>query len=187
MSVTCTRPLLGLLATLAFSASAAAQFAGAAGGNIELYADDAESSKGVTTLTGQVDARQDGVRILADKMVIYSKPAGSGGAPSVGTAAGDIDRIVATGNFFYITPDQEVRGEQGVYTAATDTFVVTGDVILTQEDSIVRGTRLVYELATQTARVVSECQGRRCGSQGRVAILIKNTQDLASDDAESRS
>lgn len=186
MSAKIFRLFLALLATLAFSGTAAAQFAGASGGSIELYADDAESSKGVTTLTGQVDARQDGVRILADKMVIYSKQGGSDGAPSVGTGVGDIERIVATGNFFYITPDQEVRGEQGVYTASTDTFVVTGDVILTQEDSVVRGTRLIYELASQTARVVSECQGRRCGPQGRVAILIKNTPDAESgDDATS--
>ncbi len=175
----------GLFAVLSIATPSFAQFAGAAGGNIELYADDAESSKGVTTLTGQVDARQDGVRILADKMVIYSRPAGSNGdaTPSVGTGVGDIERIVATGNFFYITPDQEVRGEQGVYTAAEDTFTVTGDVILTQEDSVVRGTRLIYELATRTARVVSDCEGRRCGPQRRVAILIKNTPEAAPADS----
>lgn len=167
--------MAGTLATLAFATSAHAQFAGAAGGNIELYADDAVSSKGVTTLTGQVDARQDDVRILADKMVIYSKSNGTDGAPAVGTAAGDIDRIIATGNFFYLTPTQEVRGDKGVYTASSDTFEVTGNVVLTQEDSIVRGTRLVYELGTQKARVIADCKGRQCGRQGRVAILIKNT------------
>lgn len=169
----------GTFATLAFAASAHAQFAGAAGGNIELYADDAVSSKGVTTLTGQVDARQDDVRILADRMVIHSKPSSAGGAPAVGTAAGDIERIVATGNFFYLTPTQEVRGDQGVYTASADTFEVTGNVILTQEDSVVRGTRLIYELGSQKARVISECKGRACGRQGRVAILIKNTPQPA--------
>ncbi|MEL6686543.1 MAG: LptA/OstA family protein [Pseudomonadota bacterium] len=187
MLVTSFRTFLAFLATFAFAGTAAAQFAGASGGNIELYADDAESSKGVTTLTGQVDARQDGVRILADKMVIYSRQGGSDSAPSVGTGVSDIERIVATGNFFYITPEQEVRGDEGIYTATTDTFVVTGDVILTQEDSVVRGTRLIYELESQTARVVSECLGRRCGPQGRVAILIKNTQDAASDDADNRT
>lgn len=169
----------GVLATLAFATSAHAQFAGAAGGNIELYADDAVSARGVTTLTGQVDARQDDVRILADRMVIHSKTNGAGGAPAVGTAAGDIERIVATGNFYYLTPTQEVRGDQGVYTATTDTFEVTGNVILTQEDSVVRGTRLIYELGTQQARVISECKGRQCGRQGRVAILIKNTPQAA--------
>lgn len=167
--------------TLGYGGAAFAQFAGAGGGNIELYADDAVSSKGVTTLTGQVDARQDGVRILADKMVIYSKAAGNAAAagPSVGSVAGDIERIVATGNFFYITPDQEVRGNQGVYTASNDQFVVTGDVVLTQDDSVVRGERLIYDLATEKARVVSECKGRRCGREGRVAILIKSTPRAA--------
>jgi len=169
----------GALAALAFAASAHAQFAGAAGGNIELYADDAVSSQGVTTLTGQVDARQDDVRILADRMVIYSKPSTAAGTPAVGAAAGDIERIVATGNFFYLTPTQEVRGDQGVYEATANTFEVTGNVILTQEDSVVRGTRLIYDLGTERARVISECKGRQCGRQGRVAILIKNTPQAA--------
>lgn len=174
MNTVAASSLLALtLASFACVSTAQAQFAGASGGNIELSADDAVSSKGVTTLTGQVDARQDGVRILADKMVIYSKPAGGDG-PAVGTVAGDIERIVATGNFYYITPEQEVRGDQGVYTAASDTFEVSGNVILVQDDSVVRGTRLIYELGTQKARVMSDCQGRKCGRDGRVAILIKN-------------
>lgn len=162
-------------ATLFFASAAHAQFAGASGGNIELYADDAVSSKGVTTLTGQVDARQDDVRILADRMVIYSKSNGGGAGPAVGTVAGDIERIVATGNFYYLTPEQEVRGDKGVYTAADDMFEVTGNVILVQDDSVVRGMRLIYELGTQRARVISDCQGRKCGRNGRVAILIKNS------------
>ncbi|MEM9600207.1 MAG: LptA/OstA family protein [Pseudomonadota bacterium] len=167
----------GLLSALCLAGPAQAQFAGASGGNIQLYADDAVSVKGVTTLTGQVDARQDDVRILADEMIIYSKSAANGAVgPAVGTVAGDIERIVATGNFYYITPEQEVRGNQGIYTASTDTFEVTGDVILVQDDSVVRGTKLIYDLSTERARVISDCQGRRCGSDGRVAILIKNTQ-----------
>ena len=154
---------------------AAAQFAGSSGGNIELYADDAVSAGGVTTLTGQVDARQGDVRILADRMVIYSRNRGGApGGPSVGNVAGDIDRIVATGNFYYITPEQEVRGDQGIYTAAEDQFVVTGNVVLVQDESVVRGQRLIYDLATERARVVSECKGRACGRDRRVAILIKS-------------
>lgn len=172
---TVLRLMAGTCAAMAFAGSAHAQFAGASGGNIELYADDAVSAQGVTTLTGQVDARQDDVRILADRMVIYSKPTAATGTPAVGTAAGDIERIVATGNFFYITLTQEVRGDQGVYTAASDTFEVTGNVILTQEDSVVRGTRMIYELGSEKARVIADCKGRQCGREGRVAILIKNT------------
>lgn len=171
--------LLATVAATLMSAPAMAQFvAGGGGGNIELYADDVESAKGVTTLTGQVDARQNDVRILSDRMVIFSKQ-NTGGGATVGASAGDIDRIVATGNFFYITPEQEVRGDEGIYTAATDMFEVTGNVILTQEDSVVRGTRLIYDLTTEKARVISECQGRRCTRENRVAILIRNTPDPA--------
>lgn len=168
-----TRLIAGLALCGALSMTANAQFAGSGGGDIELYADDAISEAGVTTLTGQVDARQGDVRILANKMVIYGA-ATNGASAAVGTVADDIDRIIATGDFYYITPDQEVRGDQGVYTAASDTFEVTGNVILVQDESVVRGTRLIYELSTQRARVLSDCQGRRCGREGRVAILIKN-------------
>ena len=164
--------LAGLLALCA--APAQAQFSAGAGGNISLEADDAVSEGGVTTLTGQVDARQDDVRILADKMVIYSKSGGGGGAPSLGTAGGDIERIIATGNFYYITPEQNVRGDKGVYTAASDSFEVTGNVVLVQDGSVVRGNKLIYDLGTQRARVLSDCKGRRCGRDRRVAILIKN-------------
>lgn len=167
--------LLASIFLLAVTAPAQAQFAGAGGGNIELYADDAVSAGGVTTLTGQVDARQGEVRILADKMVIYSKTGGNGGGgPSVGNVAGDIDRIVATGSFYYITPEQEVRGDKGVYEADSDQFTVTGEVVLVQDESVVRGQRLVYDLATEQARVISDCKGRRCGRDRRVAILIKS-------------
>ena len=161
----------GLLVA-AMPVAALAQFAGTGGGDIELYADDAVSVNGVTTLTGQVDARQGNVRILANTMVIYAGNRGT--ASSVGTVADDIDRIIATGEFYYITPNQEVRGDKGVYTASNDTFEVTGNVVLVQDESVVRGTRLIYELSNQRARIVSDCEGRKCGRQNRVAILIKN-------------
>ncbi|WP_298914519.1 LptA/OstA family protein [uncultured Algimonas sp.] len=176
------RALAGLFVILIGGAQTAnAQFA-RAGGDTLLYADDVESVDGVITLTGQADVRQGDVRILADEIVIHSRQDGGASAgPSVGTVADDIDRVIATGNFFYITPEQEVRGNQGVYTAADDTFVVTGDVILTQEDSVVRGTRLIYELNTQKARVVTDCQGRRCPTQERVAILIRDTSQAGAE------
>ena len=172
--------LAGLLALAA--APAHAQFSAGAGGNISLEADDAVSANGVTTLTGQVDARQDDVRILADKMVIYSNSAGTGaaGAPSLGAAGGDIKSIIATGNFYYITPEQNVRGDKGVYTAASDSFEVTGNVVLVQDGSVVRGNKLIYDLGTQRARVLSDCKGRRCGRDRRVAILIKNANTTLS-------
>lgn len=157
-----------LMATLPLTAHA--QFARNNSAPIDATADDIVNAGGVTTLTGQVDVRQAGTRILADKMKIFGGVAGAGGS----SAASDISRIEATGNFYYITPEQEVRGNNGIYTQSTDTFTVTGDVILLQGENVVTGDTLIYNLTTEEARVVGTCKGRRCGSKGRVKILLKN-------------
>ncbi len=158
-----------LMAAMPLTANA--QFARNNNAPIDATADDIVNSGGTTILTGQVDVRQGGTRILADKMKIFG---GVAGATSNG-AASDISRIEATGNFYYITPEQEVRGNNGVYVQATDSFTVTGDVILLQGENVVTGDTLIYNLTTEEARVVGTCKGRRCGSKGRVKILLKNT------------
>jgi len=159
------------LLMVAMPLTANAQFARNNDAPIDATADDIVNSAGTTTLTGQVDVRQGDTRILADKMKIFGGVAGAGGS----SAASDISRIVATGNFYYITPEQEVRGNKGVYVQEKDTFTVTGDVILLQGENVVTGNKLIYNLTTDEARVVGTCKGRKCGSKGRVKILLKNT------------
>ena len=151
--------------------TANAQFSRNNNAPIDATADDIVNSGGTTTLTGQVDVRQGETRILADSMKIYGGVAAANG----GSAATDISRIEAMGNFYYITPEQEVRGNNGVYVEATNSFTVTGDVILLQGENVVTGDTLIYNLTTEEARVVGTCKGRRCGSKGRVKILLKNT------------
>jgi lipopolysaccharide export system protein LptA len=153
-----------------FPAQAFAQFSPDSTADTVLYADDTVSANGVITLTGQADIRQGDVRLLADKIQIYTDGTGGGLVSTDG-----FNRMVATGNFYYITPEQEVRGNRGVYTRANDSFIVTGDVILLQEDSVVTGNRLDYNLSTRAAKVVSECKGRGCAKEERVAILIRST------------
>lgn len=156
---------------------AAAQFAPDSRAPISGSADNADYRANMTILSGQVDVRQGDVRILADTMKIHS-----GGGGGQAGAFDNVTQIDAIGNFYYITPDQEVRGAQGVYRAADDTFTVTGDVILIQgEDNVVTGDKLIYNLKTEQARVVGTCQGRKCGSKGRVNILIKNTNSSSSN------
>ena len=159
------------LSAFAVPSVAFAQFAANASADTFLSADDALSENGKITLTGQADIRQGDVRLLADKVVIFTAQTQGGGLVS----ADGITRIEATGNFYYITPDQEVRGDKGVYTRATDKFVVTGDVILLQDDSVVTGSVLDYNLTTREANVGGDCKGRKCGTGRRVAILIRST------------
>jgi len=153
--------------------TAAAQFDTSSRSPIKITADDLDYQGSKTILTGGVDVKQGDVRILSDKMELFDAANGAIGE-------GNFSRIVANGNFYYLTKDQEVRGDKGVYTKTDETFVVTGDVILKQEGgNVVTGDRLFYDLQTKNARVVGTCKGRRCGSEGRVNILIKNTQGLA--------
>lgn len=158
---------------MALPSTAHAQFVSGSTASTTIAADRVEYRGNITVLTGQVDVRQGDVRVLADRMEIYSPSTG-------GLAQNDFSRVVADGNFYYLTSDQEVRGEKGVYTKQDDTFVVTGDVILKQPDgNVITGNKLYYNLGTRNARVVGTCKGRRCGSEGRVNILIRNTQATA--------
>jgi len=162
--------LLLVFATLfASPMTAHAQFVQNSSAPTTISADNAEYQGTTTILTGAVDVRQGDVRIIADKMTVFSTTSG-------GLSENNFSRIVAEGNFYYLTSEQELRGERGVYTKVDDTFEVSGDVILKQADgNVVTGETLYYNLGTQHARVVGTCKGRKCGSKGRVNILIKNT------------
>ena len=147
--------------------TAFAQFDTRGGAVTEIRADNAEYEGSKTILTGAVDVRQGDVRILADRMTVFT----NGGS----VTDSNFSRIVAEGNFYYLTGEQEVRGQRGVYSRETDTFEVSGDVILRQEDgSVVTGDTLYYNLTEKSARVVGTCKGRKCGSTGRVKILIQS-------------
>ncbi len=164
---------LGSMTLMAFAPNAAAQFIPGSGGNTTIFADDAVSEGNRTTLVGGVDVRQGDTRVLADRMVITTTGAN-------GLQNSDFSRVEAIGNFYFMNPDQEVRGDKGVYTRETETFVVSGDVIFKQPDgNVVTGSTMYYNLKDQSARVVGTCKGRKCGSQGRVNILIKNTDSQA--------
>lgn len=169
-----TKLALAVPLALALSAQAApamAQFSNTSNAPITIDADDSRLEGGRAIFSGQVDARQGDVRILTDEMVITTGRGGGG----LNGAAGDIETIHASGNFYYITASQEVRGDKGVYQQSTNDFTVTGNVILLQDDSVVTGDRLIYKLDSEEARMISDCKGRKCGPTNRVRVLIQNT------------
>lgn len=163
-------------ALLVMPSLAHAQFATNSKAPITGSSDTVDYQKDVSIFTGQVDIRQADVRILSDVMKVFSGSTGNTADAAGGEAFSNVERIEAIGNFFYITPEQEVKGEQGVYERSKDSFTVTGNVILIQGgDNIVTGDKLVYNLTNNQATVTGSCKGRRCGDKGRVNILIKNT------------
>lgn len=96
------------------------------------------------TVTGRVEVTQDDARLRADKVVITRQPGPNG------KGFGEVITMVATGNIYYVTPESTMKGDQAVYTKATDQMVVTGDVILTQNQNVTTGTRLVYDMTQKT-------------------------------------
>lgn len=73
---------------------------------------------------------------------------------------GDLTRVQAAGQVYYVTPRETMRGDNAVYTVASDDVVVTGDVILTQGENVVTGGRVVYNVRTETARMEGGANGR---------------------------
>lgn len=150
--------------------SASAQFSSDNNAPVTGSADDVDYRPNLTIFSGQVDVRQGEVRILCDRMRVHTD-----GRDDSGNAIGGASKIEAIGNFFYLTPEQEVRGDKGIYLKSDESFTVTGNVILLQgEGSVVTGDKLVYDLKTRNAKVKGSCKGRKCGSKGRVNILLKN-------------
>jgi len=163
---------IGLMASAPL---ATAQFSTNSNAPVTGTADDVDYRPNLTIFSGQVDVRQGEVRILSDQMRVHTE-----NGQSAGNAIGGANKIEAIGNFYYLTPEQEVRGDKGVYLKSNESFTVTGNVILLQgEGSVVTGDRLVYDLKDGTAKVKGSCKGRRCGSKGRVNILLKNNENNA--------
>lgn len=69
-------------------------------------------------------------------------------------------RLEATGNVYFVTPDQTIRGDRATYDTASGDIVVTGDVILTQGENVMTGGRLTYNVRTESAHIEGG-EGRR--------------------------
>ena len=91
------------------------------------------------TLRGPAELVQGDNRFRADQIAGFSQ-------------SGD-SRLEATGNVYFVTPDQTIRGDRATYDTASGVIVVTGDVILTQGENVMTGGRLTYNIRTEAARI----------------------------------
>ena len=113
---------------------------------ISFGADAGEYVGNTVTLRGRAELIQGDNRLRADTV---------SGLNQTGES-----RIEASGNVYFVTPEQTIRGDRAVYTTADDMIVVTGDVILTQGQNVLTGSRLTYNVRTETARIEAGGQGR---------------------------
>lgn len=154
---------LGLAATVAvgvlFGASAAlAQLDPRA--PIDITADSSEviQSQCQSTWSGAVEALQGRTRLRADSVRMYSFKKGD--------TCGASDRMEATGQVYFVTPERTVRADAAIYSFGGESITLSGNVIVVQGKSVVRGDRLVINTKTGQATMSSNTTGRN--KTGRV-------------------
>lgn len=142
-------------------------------GPINVSANKAIYVGGTTDLTGNVVVVQDGSTIYSDNMTILRDAAENQAAATV--RLGAVREIIATGDFRYVSEENDVRGDKGVYERDKSLMTVTGAVTVVQPGgNTVSTDSLVYDTVTETIRFSGQCQGRDCGTGDRTRIVIEN-------------
>ncbi|MAP94759.1 MAG: lipopolysaccharide transport periplasmic protein LptA [Ponticaulis sp.] len=165
----------GLMAGLAFNASAQIS---AQRGPIQIEADrlDFLDKEGQAIYMGNVDAIQGDARIRAEKLTIYfaKKTENGEGATGLGGNVGDVERLVAQGEVYYMTPNEKAKGDEGVYALDTDTITLTGNVTLTRGENVIVGDKLVVNVAEGRSRMEANSTAR--GERVRTVIITGEEQ-----------
>ena len=156
--------LLSGPALLSGSATAQTASRGDSSAPVDISADEQEviNSQCKTIFRGAVEVLQDKARMRANVMTVYNrrKTAGKTSSATGNNDCGDVDRVEADGNVFYVTPEQTVRGNHAVYDYGTDTIVVTGDVVAVQGQDVARGDRMTIKTKTNDVKMESNATGR---------------------------
>lgn len=144
---------------LGMAATASAQLS-AQGGPISYSADNLEytDNQRQLVLTGNVDVVQSDSRLQSDKLTLFFKAGAQGGAGAIGT--GDIDKIIAEGQVYYVRPEQKARGNRAVYDVGTDSVTFTGDVVIASDENVIRGETLVLQIGGGRTTISPTSNGR---------------------------
>lgn len=157
-----SRLKLGLAAVLAVSAlsagAARAQLDPRAPLDITADASEVINSQCMSSWTGAVEALQGKTRLRADQVRIYNIKRGQD--------CGANDRLEATGNVYFVTPERKVRANSAVYQFSSETITLSGGVVVMQGKSVVSGDQMIINTRTNEAKMISSVKGRN--KPGRV-------------------
>jgi lipopolysaccharide export system protein LptA len=170
-----TYPILAAFALICAAAPAAAQIAPNSNAPVDITADELEVVNGDCSAIwrGNAEALQDTSRLRADVLRIYNKkgpPKPGANQPNCGT----MDRMVAEGSVYYISPQQRVRGDRATYQAVSETITMTGDVVAAQGQNVLRGSRMVINTDTGKGVMQSDVKGRNKPGRVRGVFYFKD-------------
>lgn len=92
-------------------------------------------------MRGRVELKQERTRLRANAITAYYERRGGG-------RCGNVNRLDARGEVFYVTPEQTVRADNAIYDAVAETATFTGNVVAVRGQDVSTGQRLVVNLAT---------------------------------------
>jgi len=160
-----------LFAVVGFAAAALATPAQAQlsenGGPVSYSADTLEyfDAERRLVLVGDVDVVQDDARLRADRLTLYfaqsaqpaaqpaAAPADGAAAPPAGLGSGDIERMIAEGEVYFVRPQQSARGNRAVYDTSADTVTFTGNVVVASTDNVIRGETMVLRIGSRQTTI----------------------------------
>ncbi|WP_420434777.1 LptA/OstA family protein [Hyphobacterium sp.] len=173
---------------------------GSQGGPMDISADNLEvfDSERRAVFSGEVDAAQGDANLRSDRLEVFFA-ARSGATSGTGASWGEVDRVIATGDVFYVTPDEVARGNRAVYELTTDTIVMTGGVTLTRGRDVITGSCIIVDLETRNSQINSPACMEAAGedstteTSGRVRFIAfpsdddetADTDDAAADEEEA--
>ncbi len=150
------RPVSFLIAAGAFVMAALAAAPAHAqlsegGGPVSYSANNLEyfDSERRLVLVGNVDIVQNDARLRADRITLFFSGTSGDGTTQQGLGSGDIERMIAEGEVYYIRPSQDARGDRAVYDVRQDSVTFTGNVIIMSEDNVIRGNTLVLNIGNR--------------------------------------
>lgn len=152
--------------------AARAQISPSGHGPVDITADQLNVAQGqcMADWSGNAEALQDDSRLRADSLKIYNQQLAK---TAGGQSCGQLDRMEADGQVYYVTPTQVVKADHAVYTAADTTIVMTGDVVAAQGKNVIAGSKLTINTNTGVAVMATNVTGR--GAKGRVrGVLYPN-------------
>lgn len=176
------------VAALALTTPAHAQLS-ESGGPVSYSADNLQyfDAERRLVLVGDVDIVQNDARLRADRLTLFFSGAGAAAAPApsapqasepaasaapAGLSSGDIERMVAEGEVYYVRPDQSARGDRAVYDVNNDSVTFTGNVVVASQENIIRGETMVLQIGTRRTTITPTGGGRVRG-----VFVPQNSQD----------
>ncbi len=147
------RILILLAAMAGMPATALAQI-GQQSGPMDISADRLETfdTERRAVFSGNVDAAQGSANLRSDQLEVFFAQR-TGSQAGTGASWGEIDRVIATGEVFYVTPDEVARSQRAVYQLTTGTIIMTGGVTLRRGENVIQGDCLVVDLETNNSQI----------------------------------